>query len=421
VARAGEIQLGRSINQSELPKPELNPLLNPRLAENMGRWAEVYFTAPPEKREEAVLDLLRELESPNGSANTAAQSAVDLRPAESRAPQHAFGSELAAAVPAAAVEPVPIVRCRTCGHDNPQSHQFCGMCGIGLDTNVAPFDNVSHDNGKRVSGGNGLDAYHDAYHHDSGERELPGTREDAAYREPAPESDELTLFRSISGGSYNEKIDWTDESNASGNYRGYVGVALAVILLSLGYLFWRSSQASQSAHPVPAAPPVATPEASAPAPTNTPTAETPSPTAAASPTDTSPARTNGPAVNPAETKTAESSVGKTPVRKDPFTEPAATAEKMPTGNGGEELATAERYLNGGNGQGRDSAEAAKWLWKSVAKHNSAASLQLADLYLKGDGVSKNCDQARVLLDAAALKGIPGAGERLRHLPAFGCQ
>jgi TPR repeat protein len=81
---------------------------------------------------------------------------------------------------------------------------------------------------------------------------------------------------------------------------------------------------------------------------------------------------------------------------------------------------AQRYLSGSAGRGRDSAEAAKWLWKAMAKHNGAASVLLADLYLKGDGVSKNCDQGRILLDSAARRGIPGAGERLRNLPAFGC-
>jgi TPR repeat protein len=91
------------------------------------------------------------------------------------------------------------------------------------------------------------------------------------------------------------------------------------------------------------------------------------------------------------------------------------------GSGGEELALAQRYLNGTNGQGRNSAEAAKWLWKAIAKHNAEATLLLSDLYLRGDGVSKNCDQARVLLDTAALKGVKDAGERLRHLQAFGCQ
>ena len=92
-----------------------------------------------------------------------------------------------------------------------------------------------------------------------------------------------------------------------------------------------------------------------------------------------------------------------------------------TGTGAEELAVAQGYLNGTNGQGRNSAEAAKWLWKAIAKHNADATLLLSDLYLKGDGVSKNCDQARVLLDTAALKGVKNAGERLRHLQAFGCQ
>jgi TPR repeat protein len=91
------------------------------------------------------------------------------------------------------------------------------------------------------------------------------------------------------------------------------------------------------------------------------------------------------------------------------------------GGGGDELAVAQGYLNGTNGQGRNSAEAAKWLWRAIAKHNANATFLLSDLYLKGDGVSKNCDQARVLLDTAALKGIRGAGERLRHLQAFGCQ
>ena len=82
---------------------------------------------------------------------------------------------------------------------------------------------------------------------------------------------------------------------------------------------------------------------------------------------------------------------------------------------------AQRYLTGMNGQARDHAEAAKWLWKSIAKHNAEATLLLADLYLKGDGVSKSCDQARLLLDSAARKGSTAAGQRLRNLQAFGCQ
>jgi hypothetical protein len=53
--------------------PELNPILNPLLAAHMGRWAEVYFTSPPEKREQAVADLLRELAGDSGSPEVMGQ------------------------------------------------------------------------------------------------------------------------------------------------------------------------------------------------------------------------------------------------------------------------------------------------------------------------------------------------------------
>src|SRR5690349_5284729 len=95
-------------------------------------------------------------------------------------------------------------------------------------------------------------------------------------------------------------------------------------------------------------------------------------------------------------------------------EPARTPSAVD--NGSAELAEARRYL-----AAQDEADAQKWLWKSIAKHNGEATVLLADLYLKGDGVSKNCDQARVLLDSAARKRVAGAGERLRNLQAFGCQ
>src|ERR1035438_6585361 len=73
--RPGDCDLPRQIDQpdqpSTLPQAELNPLLNPLLIQNMGRWAEVYFTSPPEKREQAVHELLRELESQRASGKEA--------------------------------------------------------------------------------------------------------------------------------------------------------------------------------------------------------------------------------------------------------------------------------------------------------------------------------------------------------------
>jgi TPR repeat protein len=107
----------------------------------------------------------------------------------------------------------------------------------------------------------------------------------------------------------------------------------------------------------------------------------------------------------------------------PETTSAATnpQAQTPPLNGSEELAMAESYLTGTAGKQRDSAEAAKWLWKAVAKHNPEAMELLSDLYLRGEGIPKNCEQARVLLDAAARRGVKDAADRLTHLQDFGCQ
>jgi len=105
-------------------------------------------------------------------------------------------------------------------------------------------------------------------------------------------------------------------------------------------------------------------------------------------------------------------------------EPAAanSATVAPGQSGAEELATAQKYLSGGSaGSTRDNRQAAEWLWKAVGKGNLSATLVLSDLYLRGNGVPKSCDQARLLLDAAARKGKTAAADRLRNLRAFGCQ
>jgi PilZ domain len=67
------------------------------------------------------------------------------------------------------------------------------------------------------------------------------------------------------------------------------------------------------------------------------------------------------------------------------------------------------------------AESARLLWIAVEKGNSNAEVALAELYRLGQGVSHNCDQARVLLTAAARKGNP---EGVKHLQLFeqaGCE
>jgi len=87
--------------------------------------------------------------------------------------------------------------------------------------------------------------------------------------------------------------------------------------------------------------------------------------------------------------------------------------------GDSDLALAQRYLNDKTGPGN--AAAARSLWAAVEKGNVNAEIMLADLYARGDGVAKSCNQARVLLQAAARKGSSEASQELARIIRSGCR
>jgi TPR repeat protein len=60
------------------------------------------------------------------------------------------------------------------------------------------------------------------------------------------------------------------------------------------------------------------------------------------------------------------------------------------------------------------------LWSSVQAGDTKAAVALADLYLRGDGVPVNCDQARVLLVVASKENDPNATKKLQELDETGC-
>lgn len=59
------------------------------------------------------------------------------------------------------------------------------------------------------------------------------------------------------------------------------------------------------------------------------------------------------------------------------------------------------------------------LWASVQAGNTRAAVALADLYIRGDGVPVNCNQARVLLLVASEKSNADAIRKLRELDKTG--
>ncbi|HET6179180.1 MAG TPA: hypothetical protein VFE61_19785 [Candidatus Sulfotelmatobacter sp.] len=373
--------------------------MNPILGQNMGRWAEVYFNSPPEKRDQAVLELLLDLEGENSQSE---DSLAAARTAD-RGPIPVLG-----VIPNPQIEKVSpdMVGCKLCGRKNPPQHKFCGMCGASLDSEAVQSE-------ARIKNTSGAEPARTA---ESPEDDFIRGR--PAFDEQMPTSSELEEFLTAVRSNEDAIPFQTAAQPVPNSYRPYVGAALALLLLFLVYFAWRGTANQDATQDTP--PPV---------PANAPAAPDPSARQPESPNrGTSSDADTGVASHP-PTKAMNETAGAEPTPSKPtqaVPHSAGPAENaVPTeavsADGSAELAVAQSYLRDTRGQQRNTEEAVKWLWKAIAKRNAAATLQLSDLYLRGDGVPKNCDQARVLLDAAASKGTKGAAERLRHLQAFGCQ
>src|SRR5262249_28095978 len=88
-------------------------------------------------------------------------------------------------------------------------------------------------------------------------------------------------------------------------------------------------------------------------------------------------------------------------------------------SGQEEFNAAREMLRGDHRQ-RDLTKAVDLLWAGVRKGYVPAEVTLADLYRRGDGVPKSCDQAQVLLVAASKKGSPEARQKLEQMAEEAC-
>lgn len=88
--------------------------------------------------------------------------------------------------------------------------------------------------------------------------------------------------------------------------------------------------------------------------------------------------------------------------------------------GDEDVVLAQRYL-GSKSRPADPAAATRFLWAAVQQGNVKAEIILAGLFARGEGVTKSCEQARVLLRAAAEKGSSEASQQLAQIIRSGCR
>lgn len=357
------------------PQAELNPLTNPTLEQNLGRWAKIYFSTPPAKRERAVSNLLEELKKEQGGA-PASQAAR---------PYFARNTRFQDAA------------CSACHHQNPPGHKFCSRCGVALN----PAESGPGD-------GN-VDS--------AAPSQAPPAR---------PQNDVQWLRDTAFGGMV------ASQAPPRRAWKYLLG-ALAIGLAGFAYLGWAPGSPWRLGALRTTSAPIVAPQNASPSTANR------SFPAASLPVDNSssaeverPAETVSPDAKKPEVQNASATAEAPPDRRVPAKlEPAVQRSVLPgaalsprtpaAGEGGStDLRLAQRYLGGSTGV-RDSTTAAKLLWKAVGEQNTTAAVLLSDLYVRGDGVPKSCDQARLLLVAAVKRGAPQAAPQLRSLPSRGCQ
>jgi hypothetical protein len=476
-----------SDSSGTLPREELNPLLNPLLSQNMGRWAEVYFKAAPEDREQAVQGLLHELQAgspPESSSSPLSSSSLsasrttgpdgfEAREEEDRAVGRADDD-----ADDREYDHASVIRCPQCHHENPHDYNFCGACraplaadgaGVGeasaheqqeasflLDPIVDPELESDRDAKQSSLPGHlwqkDLDPQQIQEQRsrrrkwnfvEPGRVATPANRDDAQDQVPDRTGHYFDLHRNRSSSRDADLFQLPSLVEPRRSYRLYIGAVVALLIAFLAYRAWRAEQSTLfSTHTAPQVPAVASDNSNSSAAagkadlpqSNQAQPSAPLPDASLQPNTTPQPKAAPPNTGSATRPNAISAAATSSAATNSGVEEAAEKTPAPAGNtqaapqaeadtvgGWSELATAKNYLNGTGGKEQNSAQAAAWLWKAVSKQNAEASTLLAELYMKGEGVSKNCDQGRVLLDAAVRKGRKDAAERLSHLGAFGCQ
>jgi hypothetical protein len=211
-------------------------------------------------------------------------------------------------------------------------------------------------------------------------------------------------------------------------YHRQVGHAL----IWLGQVIAGPEEAPRAQSLVAEPPAQATPVPETTVPVNSPavseSSATPSPQGdRAAPSETQPAATSRvievppilPAVPPSSTKTPSVPVLQPTSQQNRVPAPASSPGTA-SDNGQQEYQQAE-YILRNRSREAELPEAVRLLWVAVEKGNVGGEVTLAELYRQGQGVAKNCAQARVLLTAAARKGSAEAQKHLDELVRDGCE
>lgn len=371
-------------------------MMNPTLGRNLGRWAHAYFTSPPDKREEAVTELLRELESQTSETPLSAPSPHSASRIQEREqvikqffgtsesmfsdeaePEHLFSQISDQPSPSRAE-----LICPHCSYMNSREQKYCGHCGSPLSAHAQDIE----------------------------------TRPSTHRHAPSQTPDDTQWLRERALSSF-EQYD----APAGGGLK-YLVLIFLILFAGFAYMQWVQSRPSVATVSKSAS----VSERAAPRPDAVPPAAEPAGTRSDRSTDSTPGQVIK--QDPAAAKTANPPVKQNPVpaalrSKEKETD-TKSADASPADAASQasyrDVLLAQQYLEGRIGS-RNAPQAAQLLWRAVARQNSDAAVLLSNLYAQGDGVPKSCDQARLLLVAAAKKGSAQAAQQLRTFYSHACR
>lgn len=373
-----EPEAPRGSSTPALPNARLNPLLNPLLAKQLGRWAHIYYTASVDKREAAIEKLVCELEAEAAkiAGNTATPVPREEHSQDAAAPR-TTGPVLVAAQHTEPPPVAPPVIENVHTEDLVVAPPISASPGVESEEQTQAMPEPMPESPMPES-------WHELIrqHASSPPPEEPPPAPEFLSAEIVPKlasepvlekgrtaAEDYRSFDDLLARSDAAQLDMANVTPAP-TRRWRVPLVAAGVLAVLGGSFWIASghhartAAIEQAHvpPKPVTPPVVA-------------AEPPTP------------------AKPAVSTAARTGVHEVLVSKNtPLVENTQATDP--------ELAAGMRSLQG-NGVERNSAEAARHLWQSVKNQNGSALVVLAGLYAQGDGVTKDCDQAKILLDAAS--------------------
>ena len=355
-----------------LPNDRLNPLLNPLLAKQLGRWAHIYYTASVNNREAAIEKLVCELEAEEAKLHGTRDAPAPAPPTErASGPVLVVAPRTAESVPDP-VKPWPLFsepEVAELGADGSMSTQapiiesFHAQEAVELQTPAESriLETEATPESSKLPASSAEPYMERAA--------LPAPAAEVPVWEPSPREryglETITtpdLFSSPAS-----TRSWRRPLAAMGL------VALLGIGLSLAWQRSKSSAGTQQAHrSQPSSSPLAV------------RSETASAPPAAS-------------VAPAAASVTPAAAGVTPGKAIlPETVPP-TAEEIASKD--PDLVAGLRLLKG-TSAGPNSAEAVPHLWQAVKRQNAVALVTLAELFAQGEGVTKDCDQAKILFGAA---------------------